>query len=89
MERTINAKQLRASLPETVRRVRRGERFTVLYRSRPAFRIVPLGEDESGAGVALEDDPIYRAPAVGRSTDGRAARDHDRTLYGARRDRRR
>ncbi len=84
MERTINAKQLRASLPETVRRVRRGERFTVLYRSRPAFRIVPVGEDLAGAGMALDEDPIYRAPALGRSSDGRAARDHDRVLYGAR-----
>ncbi len=42
MDQTINAKELRARLPEPVRRVRRGERFTVLYRSRPAFRIVPV-----------------------------------------------
>lgn len=37
MDKTINAKELRASLPRIVERVRRGERFTVLYRSRPAF----------------------------------------------------
>jgi antitoxin (DNA-binding transcriptional repressor) of toxin-antitoxin stability system len=89
MERTINAKQLRASLPETVRRVRRGERFTVLYRSQPAFRIVPVGEGLAGAELPLDEDPIYRAPALGRSSDGRAARDHDLLLYGARRARRR
>ena len=84
MDRTINAKQLRASLPETVRRVRRGERFTVLYRSRPAFRIVPVeaGPDETASPLAA--DPIYRARAVGRSSDGRASMDHDRVLYGAR-----
>lgn len=82
MERTINAKELRASLPETVERVRRGERFTVLYRSRPAFRIVPVGDEYAGDLPALETDPLYRAPALGRSRDGRAARDHDRILYG-------
>jgi prevent-host-death family protein len=82
MERTINAKQLRASLPETVERVRRGERFTVLYRSRPAFRIVPV-EDEAAAQLPpLEEDPIYRAPALGHSGDGRMARHHDEILYG-------
>lgn len=89
MDQTINAKQLRASLPETVRRVRRGERFTVLYRSRPAFRIVPVGAGLADAQLPLAEDPIYRAPAVGRSADGRASRDHDLILYGARRARRR
>jgi prevent-host-death family protein len=81
MERTINAKELRASLPETVARVRRGERFTVLYRSRPAFRIVPV-EDDGEKLPPLEQDPLYRAPALGRSGDGRMARDHDEILYG-------
>lgn len=89
MEKTINAKQLRASLPETVQRVRRGERFTVLYRSRPAFRIVPVGEGLVEPTLPLADDPIYRAPAVGRSSDGLTSRDHDRILYGARRPRKR
>ena len=83
MERIINAKQLRASFAETVRRVRRGECFTVLYRSRPAFRIVPVSEDSAGAAVPLEDDPIYRAPAVGRSSDGRTSGNHDSVLYGS------
>ena len=82
MERTINAKQLRASLPETVERVRRGERFTVLYRSRPAFRIVPVTDDRAAALPPLESDSFYRAPGVGRSTDRRFAKDHDKILYG-------
>jgi prevent-host-death family protein len=81
MDRTINAKQLRASLPRIVERVRRGERCTVLYRSRPAFRVVPAGKDEH-ARVPIEDDPLYRATAVGRSTDGLASTDHDVVLYG-------
>jgi prevent-host-death family protein len=84
MDHTINAKQLRASLPDTVRRVRRGERFTVLYRSRPAFRIVPVEQGDMNTAQPLEEDPIYRAPALGRSSDGRASKDHDRILYGAR-----
>ena len=82
MDRTINAKQLRASLPETVRRVRRGEHFTVLYRSRPAFRIVPVDEAPEGSLPSLADDPLYRATALGRSADGNVARDHDAILYG-------
>lgn len=77
----INAKQLRASLPKLVERVRKGARFTVLYRSHPAFQIVPI--DETGAPrTPLEADPLYRARPVGHSTDGRAAADHDDSLYG-------
>lgn len=82
MERTINAKQLRACLPETVARVRRGERLTVLYRSRPAFRIVPVDDDAQGRLPPLAEDPVYRAGALFRSSDGRLAADHDGILYG-------
>ncbi len=82
MERTINAKELRASLPRIVERVRRGERFTVIYRSRPAFRLVPAGEIDASYELALADDPLYRARAVGTSTDGLRSSDHDAVLYG-------
>ncbi len=78
---TINAKDLRATLPEVVDRVRRGARYTVLYRSRPAFRIVPV-DDPAPPPYPLEDDPVFRAEAVGRSRDGRSAADHDAVLYG-------
>jgi len=81
MSITINAKELRASLPKLVEQVRRGARFTVLYRSRPAFRIVPIDEAEVPP-TPLDQDPLYRARAVGRSADGRTAADHDVTLYG-------
>ena len=77
----INAKRLRGSLPEVVKRVRKGTRYTVIYRSRPAFQIVPVNDAEQPL-VALSDDPIYRGPAIGRSKDGRAAADHDAVLYG-------
>lgn len=76
----INAKRLRATLPEIVERVRKGTRFTVIYRSRPAFQIVPMNgaEDQS---LALADDPLYRAKAVGSSSDRRMSTDHDAILY--------
>lgn len=71
----------RPTLPNVVERVRKGTRFTVIYRSRPAFQIVPI--DESGhAPVSLADDSLYRAQAVGSSTDGRTVADHDAVIYG-------
>jgi antitoxin (DNA-binding transcriptional repressor) of toxin-antitoxin stability system len=80
METTINTKQLRGSLPKLVQRVRKGARFMVLYRSRPAFRIVPV---HSGLDTTTkpEDDSLYHARAVGRTTDGRSATDHDADIY--------
>ena len=78
---TINTKQLRASLPKLVERVRGGARFTVLYRSHPVFQIVPIDDAETPRGT-LQADPLYRAKAVGKSTDGRIAADHDAILYG-------
>jgi antitoxin (DNA-binding transcriptional repressor) of toxin-antitoxin stability system len=81
MNTLINAKEFRASLPSLVQKVRRGARFTVLYRSRPAFQVVPV-DAALGAVGDLESDPLYRAKPVGRSTDGRSAADHDSLLYG-------
>ena len=78
---TINTKTLRATLPEVVTRVRKGARYTVLHRSRPAFRIVPVDDDGPAPG-ALTDDSLYRAGPVGSSKDGRSAADHDTDLYG-------
>ena len=80
MNATINAKELRASLPQVVERVRRGARFTVLYRSRPAFQLVPVDEAPCAAGE-LERDPLYHAKPLARATDGRRAADHDSLLY--------
>lgn len=80
MNEPINAKRLRATLPDVVERVRKGARFTVIYRSRPAFQIVPVG-DEIGTTMSLADDPLYRAQPVGASRDGRTSVDHDAILY--------
>jgi prevent-host-death family protein len=81
MKNVLNVKELRSSLPEIIKRVRQGDRFTILYRSKPAFRIVPV-EAEEEITFPLSDDSLYQAPPVGRSSDGLAARDHDITLYG-------
>jgi len=80
MSTAINAKRLRASLPDVVERVRKGARFTVIYRSRPAFEIIPVSEAGEPA-LPLGEDPLYRAGPVGRSRDGRTAADHDSLLY--------
>ena len=80
MNTIINAKELRSTLPAVVAKVRRGARFTVLYRSRPAFQIVPVDAARPPADE-LQDDPLYRARPLGRSTDGRSAADHDNGLY--------
>jgi prevent-host-death family protein len=81
MSITINAKELRGSLPKLVARVRKGARFVVIYRSRPAFQIVPV-DDSDAPPTPLEGDLLYHAKAVGRSTDGRTAAEHDDVLYG-------
>ena len=80
MSKVISAKALRANLGEILHKVRKGDRFTVIYRSRPVCQIVPIGASGIEPGK-LEDDSLYRAPAVGRSKDGRTSADHDAILY--------
>ena len=82
MNTVINTKELRASLPEVVARVRRGARFTVIYRSRPAFQVIPVDAATHRTGD-LKDDPLYQAKPLGRSADGHSAADHDAFLYRA------
>jgi antitoxin (DNA-binding transcriptional repressor) of toxin-antitoxin stability system len=81
MKETINTKELRASMPRIVEDVKRGKHFTVLYRSKPAFRIVPL-YDEDRSSYPLEKDPLYGSGAIGESDDAFTAADHDAILYG-------
>ena len=80
MSKIISAKRLRDELGKVVEMVRRGQRFTVLYRSRPAFQILPVDADGLEMGP-LENDSLYQAEAVGSSTDGLTSVDHDRVLY--------
>jgi len=80
MRRAIRVITLRKDFAGIVERLRKGDRFTVFYRDRPAFQIIPVGPKELEAG-ALEDDSLYRAEAVGSSTDGLTSVDHDSVLY--------
>lgn len=80
MQNIINIKELRSSLPKIIESVRKGEKFTVLYRSRPAFRIVPIEEDLQITSP-LSNDPLYHAQAIGESSDGLSGADHDTLLY--------
>ena len=66
----ISAKQLRERLRDVVESVKHGRRYTVLYRSQPAFDIVPVGAPAI-ENVPLESDPLYQAPPVGSSSIGR------------------
>ncbi len=80
MPELISAKQLRERLHDVVEKVRHGERFTVLYRGRPAFDIVPVDNPPLDS-IPLESDTLCRAPAVGASESGDAAARHDEVLY--------
>ena len=80
MPEMISAKQLREQLQDVVERVRHGGRFTVLYRSRPAFDIVPMN-NPCMERAPLELDPLYRASPVGTSESGDTAAQHDEVLY--------
>jgi prevent-host-death family protein len=80
MNITISAKELRASLPDVVEKVRRGARFTVLYRGRPAFQVVPIEQAPREVGD-LQGDPLYHAKPLCCSSDGLRAANHDSTLY--------
>ena len=80
MEKTISAKDLRLELSKILERARKGQTFTVIYRSRPVCQIVPLQGPVRDRGD-LKDDPLYEAGPVGRSTDGRKGSDHDEILY--------
>jgi len=42
----INVKELRQNMPELIDRVNRGESFTVFKRSKPAFKLSPVGRDD-------------------------------------------
>lgn len=57
--RQIGVRELKRSLSETLRAVRRGEQVRVTVRGRPVADIVP-------AGAAAGDDPLRRLVAQGR-----------------------
>ena len=80
MPEMISAKQLRQRLHDVVKKLRHGNRFTGLYRSRPAFDIVPVDSPPLDR-IPLESDTLYQAPPVGASKSGDATGRHDEVLY--------
>ena len=80
MQKIINTKELRSSLPKIIESVHKGGKFTVLYRNRPAFRIVPIEEDLQ-INSPLSNDPLYQAKAIGESSDVHDGANHDALLY--------
>lgn len=58
----------------------RGARFTVLYRSHPAFQIIPI-DASSKKQTSLEKDPLYHTKPLIASGHPGAAKNHDSYLY--------
>jgi len=77
----LNTKELRNQLSEIVKRTKHGEQFTVLYRSKPAFRIVPVMPKADEHETIIKDS-LYKMKALGATKDGLSAADHDSVLYG-------
>ena len=68
MEKIIGLKELRENLPAYEKRIAAGDRFIVVKKSKPVFRICPIGYDEEElweevvdftkiqkGGIAIED----------------------------------
>ena len=81
MKSAITAAELRATLPQVVATVGRGARFTVLYRNRPAFQVVPAASGTKPPRD-LNRDPLYRAKPVGRSKAKRSSAHYDALCCG-------
>jgi len=78
----INTKQLRSTLRQIIEAVMQGTSYTVLYRSRPAFRIVPVEKVRPVQDGQLSRDPLFGARALGHSEDGDLGPRHDEIIYG-------
>lgn len=77
----LNTKELRNKFSEIVKRTKRGEQFTILYRSKPAFRIVPV-MPKADEHIKVKKDSLYKMTALGATKDGLTAADHNSVLYG-------
>jgi len=77
----LNTKELRTHLSEIVNRTKHGEQFMVLYRSKPAFRIIPV-TPKADERNKIKEDSLYTMTALGASKDGMTSADHDSVLYG-------
>jgi len=91
MNTIISMQDIRISLAAIADRVQKGERFTVVRNSRPAFRIVPYGEYPEAADESIAtrsvltvrelQDRLSKTPAAREVT----ARDIDDAIREVRR----
>lgn len=61
--KTVSLKELRENMEDYIRRVDKGERFTVLRRSRPVFTLGPVDEkheDEDGWETVIDFTKIRK-----------------------------
>ena len=52
MEQTVGVKELRENLDKYLIRIKKGESFTVIKKSKPVFKITPLDAEEKWETVA-------------------------------------
>lgn len=60
MATIIGLKQLRENVEKYVAEVNKGKSFTVVKKSRPVFRIVPLDEDDSMWETVIDFTEFYK-----------------------------
>jgi len=83
VNKPIRATQLRSSLLPIIKQVQRGARFTVFYRSLPAFQIIPLDSGKILKGTSPHKDSLYGAVPLVMSSRRFRALHHDEVLYPA------
>jgi prevent-host-death family protein len=55
MNQIVGVKELRENLPAYVDAVQDGKSFTVVKRSKPIFKIIPIDEDDDGQWERVVD----------------------------------
>lgn len=80
MQTTISSGQLKSNFGQIIGQIKKGNKFTVSYRKRPAFEILPLARQEQCI-ADLKSDPLYHSGPLGRSSTGDASLKHDQVLY--------
>ncbi len=72
----VGAYEAKTHLPELLRKVQTGQRFTITQRGQPVADLVPAGADVSQAGTAAAQRMlVFMAEASASAPVGRAAVD--------------
>ena len=80
MKKEIGSFEAKTKLPELLRKVQAGERFTITNRGKPVAELgPPLAEHQASAKTAIDAFQAFRrANPVGRSVDIRALMEEGR-----------